>query len=105
MWPQNAYPAYAKEKAPGHAGIGRRTVPSVQARTLARAAHIVGGVAALANRLRVSAEGLQLWLSGKADPPSKVFLEAIDIVFQDKITHLNHPDDAYLTQQRDKNRG
>ena len=64
-------------------------MPTVHARTLARAAQIVGGAAALADRLRVAPEGLHIWLSGKAEPPARVFLEAVDILVQFQLTLLS----------------
>ena len=70
----------------------REVVPTVHARTLARAAQLVGGAAALADRLRVSPEGLHLWLSGKVEPPQRVFLEAIDIVLANQLDPLSKDD-------------
>ena len=63
-------------------------MPTVHARTIARAAQIVGGSAALCARLRVSPEGMTLWLSGKVEPPSRVFLDAVDIILEYQLTHL-----------------
>ena len=75
-------------------------MPTLHARTIARAALIVGGVPTLADRLRVTPEGIQLWISGKTDPPSRVFLEAIDIVLEYQITQIDHPDDDDLRQHQ-----
>lgn len=55
-------------------------MPNVHAVTLRRAAEIVGGEAALAARLRVSAGELAAWLRGSSTPPTNVFLQAVDIV-------------------------
>jgi hypothetical protein len=41
---------------------------------------IIGGVAPLAARLRVPVATLYRWLDGEAEPPTLVFLKAVDIV-------------------------
>ena len=53
---------------------------TVYTRVLHRACQIVGGVEALAARLRVPIATLYRWLEGEADPPAAVFLKAVDIV-------------------------
>ena len=53
---------------------------SIYTRVLHRACQMVGGVEALAARLRVPAPTLYRWLDGEADPPTNVFLKAVDIV-------------------------
>ena len=53
---------------------------SVRARTLSKAADIVGGPEALRRRLNVSALLLGLWLAGAETPPTDVFLKAVDII-------------------------
>ena len=55
-------------------------MPEVRARTLRRAAEIVGGEEALAGRLGITPSHLVLWLQGVADVPDSVFLRAVDIV-------------------------
>ena len=45
-----------------------------------RACQIVGGVEALAARLRVPVPTMFRWLDGEAEPPTPVFLKAVDIV-------------------------
>ena len=55
-------------------------MPNVHAVTLRRAAEILGGEAALASTLGVSAKDLAGWLRGTSTPPTKVFLQAVDIV-------------------------
>jgi hypothetical protein len=50
------------------------TVPELYARTLVRAAVIVGGEAELALRLNVKSNVLHLWIMSKATPPLDVFL-------------------------------
>ena len=53
---------------------------TVYTRVLHRACQMVGGVERLAARLRVPATTLYRWLDGEADPPTPVFLKAVDIV-------------------------
>ena len=53
---------------------------TVYTRVLHRACQIVGGVELLAARLRVPVPTLYRWLDGEAEPPSPVFLKAVDIV-------------------------
>ena len=53
---------------------------TVHARTLRRAAEIIGGEAALATWLHVTPSHLALWLSGTEHPPVEVFLKAVDVV-------------------------
>ena len=60
----------------------------VRARTLCRAAEIVGGRAPLGKYLKVSAICLAAWMGGFDTPPVDVFLKAVDIVVDDSITEL-----------------
>jgi hypothetical protein len=53
---------------------------TVYTRVLHRACQIIGGVEALATRLRVPVATLYRWLDGDAEPPTLVFLKAVDIV-------------------------
>jgi hypothetical protein len=53
---------------------------TVYTRVLHRACQIVGGIDALAARLRVPAPTLYRWLDGEAEPPTPIFLKAVDIV-------------------------
>ena len=53
---------------------------TVYTRVLHRACQIIGGVEPLAARLRVPATTLYRWLDGEAEPPTPVFLKAVDIV-------------------------
>jgi len=55
-------------------------VPTVWARTLRRAAELVGGELSLAARLNVRPGDLAAWLRGEAKPPAEVFLKAADII-------------------------
>ena len=52
---------------------------------LRRAADIMGGAAALQQRLSVDQHALELWLSGRAPVPEWVFVLAVDLVVRDDI--------------------
>jgi len=54
--------------------------PSVYARTLHRACEILGGMPALAAQLKVAPAELERWISGKAQPPLEIFLDAVEVV-------------------------
>jgi transcriptional regulator with XRE-family HTH domain len=54
----------------------------VRAKTLRRAAEIVGSEEALALRLGVTPSHLALWLRGAVEPPDGFFLRAVDIVLE-----------------------
>jgi hypothetical protein len=56
------------------------TLVTVYTRVLHRACQVVGGVEALAVRLRVPVPTLYRWLDGEAEPPTPVFLKAVDLV-------------------------
>ena len=64
-------------------------MPTVYARTLRRAAELVGGESALAARLAVSENELDLWLRNFVRPPSDVFLKAADIVAEHELRVLH----------------
>jgi hypothetical protein len=53
---------------------------TVYTRVLHRACQIIGGMEPLAARLRVPVATLYRWLDGEAEPPTPVFLKAVDIV-------------------------
>jgi hypothetical protein len=53
---------------------------TIYTRVLHRACQIAGGVESLATRLRVPAPTLYRWLDGESDPPTPIFLKAVDIV-------------------------
>lgn len=55
-------------------------MPSVHAKTLQRAAEIVGGEQQLALRLKVTPSHLALWIQGIERPPGDIFLKAVDLV-------------------------
>jgi hypothetical protein len=52
---------------------------------LRRAADIMGGAAALQQRLSVEQHALELWLSGRATVPEWVFVLAVDLVVRDDV--------------------
>jgi hypothetical protein len=60
------------------------TAPStrftVYTKVLHRACQNAGGVEKLAARLRVPVATLYRWLEGEAEPPTSVFLKAVDLV-------------------------
>jgi DNA-binding transcriptional regulator YdaS (Cro superfamily) len=57
----------------------------VYARTLTRAAEIVGGQRKLAFRLKVAPSRLTLWIAGLEQAPAHIFLQAVDVVLDRKI--------------------
>jgi transcriptional regulator with XRE-family HTH domain len=64
-------------------------MPTVYARTLRRAAELLGGEGALAARLGVTRDQLDLWLRNFVRPPNDVFLKAADIVGEHELRMLN----------------
>lgn len=67
---------------------------TVQARTLKRAADILGGEEQLARKLRVTPSHLARWIEGLADPPANVFLAAVDIVTEHDSPNPHEPPQA-----------
>jgi len=63
-------------------------MPTVYARTLRRAAELVGGEAELAAQLGVTKKELDLWIRNFVRPPSDVFLKAADIVGEHELRLL-----------------
>lgn len=61
-------------------------------RTLQRAADIVGGPLALAERLKVTPSHLELWLKGVESPGEEIFLRAVDIVSDDQRRTMGKTD-------------
>ncbi|HET7670709.1 MAG TPA: hypothetical protein VFK84_09900 [Burkholderiales bacterium] len=64
----------------------------VYMRTLQRAADIVGGPDALAQRLKVTPSHLELWLKGIESPREEIFLRAVDIVSDEQIDAMKKAD-------------
>ena len=64
----------------------------VYMRTLQRAADIVGGPEALAQKLRVTPSHLELWLKGLESPREEIFLLAVDIVSDDQVGAMKKTD-------------
>ena len=69
-------------------------MPTVYARTLRRAAELLGGEGALAARLGVTKDELDLWLRNFVRPPNDVFLKAADIVGEHELRMLNEQRNA-----------
>lgn len=55
-------------------------MPNLYARTLKRAAQVVGGAEPLAARLNVSETRLTFWINGAAPTPADIFLKAVDLI-------------------------
>jgi hypothetical protein len=53
---------------------------TVQTLTLHKACELLGGVSKLANYLHVPAISLVRWLDGDERPPTRVFLDCVDVV-------------------------
>ena len=60
----------------------------VYARTLARAAVLSGGSAALAKKLKVTPELVDAWITGLDGPPPAIFLAAVDLLMDDMLAAL-----------------
>jgi hypothetical protein len=56
---------------------------SVKTRALKLAARVLGGPEKLHERLGVPAAALDGWLSGRAEPPREILLEALDVILDD----------------------
>lgn len=63
-------------------------MPTVHARTVRRAAEIVGGIGVLAGQLEVRDELLKAWIEGELTVPQDVFLSCVDIVNADQLKHI-----------------
>ena len=60
-------------------------------RTLRRAIQVAGSEAKLAEQLRTSTEVLRKWVSGELQPPSKVYLAALDLLTRSVTKPLAKP--------------
>jgi hypothetical protein len=56
---------------------------SVFSRTFKKAAELIGGREKLCRRLRVPSAELDLWIADKAEPPTSIFLKAVDLVIDE----------------------
>jgi hypothetical protein len=68
---------------------------SIYTLALARAAEVEGGAKALAKRLCMPAEAVQLWIDGRLPTPGSVFLKAVDILLERSLACLE--EDAHWT--------
>jgi DNA-binding transcriptional regulator YdaS (Cro superfamily) len=66
-------------------------MPTVHARTVQRAAEIVGGLEALAAQLDVRDENLKKWLQGALQVPQEIFLRCADIVNAHQLKEISGP--------------
>jgi hypothetical protein len=57
----------------------------LQIRALERAIEISGNAATLRNELGVAEHSLDLWLSGRAGMPQRVFMAVVDLILRDDI--------------------
>ena len=64
-------------------------MPTVHARTLRRAAEIVGGLEALAAQLDVRDENLKKWLEGQLPVSQEIFLRCVDIVNAHQLDEIS----------------
>jgi hypothetical protein len=67
---------------------------TIHSRVLRRACQKVGGVGPLALRLGVPEAALYRWLEGEEEPPTPIFLQAVDIVMP-----LWGPEDEILARE------
>jgi len=61
-------------------------VSDLYARTLRRAAEIVGGEQELASKLNVTPSHLALWIQAIEIPSANIFLKAVDIVSEHDLS-------------------
>jgi hypothetical protein len=71
---------------------GGHTMPTVHARTVRRAAEIVGAVEALAAQLNVQYELIREWMEGNLPVPQNLFLRCVDIVNADQLRKIGGAD-------------
>ena len=74
---QTAKSTNTRTSSRGNAGPSQ---PTVQRLVLHTACELAGGEAKLAHHLGVPAMALSRWLHGDEKPPTKVFLDCVDIV-------------------------
>ncbi|OGA59948.1 MAG: hypothetical protein A3G81_25925 [Betaproteobacteria bacterium RIFCSPLOWO2_12_FULL_65_14] len=68
---------------------GKEKMPTVHARTLRRAAQIVGGPSGLAAQLGVPLDDVVCWLQGTKRVPQEIFLAAVDIVVAHDVKEIS----------------
>jgi hypothetical protein len=66
-------------------------MPTVHARTVLRAAEIVGGVEELAAQLEVGDASIKKWMEGQLAVPQEIFLRCVDIVNAHQLDELSGP--------------
>ena len=69
-------------------------MPTVHARTVRRAAEIVGGVQLLAAALDARDANLKKWLGGEVPVPENIFLKCVDIVNAEQLDQISLPKDS-----------
>ena len=67
-------------------------MPTVHARTVRRAAEIVGAIKALAAQLHVQDELIRKWMEGELPVPEELFLRCVDIVDADQVRKIGGAD-------------
>ena len=67
-------------------------MPTVRARTVRRAAEIVGAIEALAAQLNVQYELIREWMEGNLPVPQDLFLRCVDIVNADQLRKIGGAD-------------
>jgi hypothetical protein len=64
-------------------------MPTIHARTVQRAAEILGGIEVLAAQLDVRDENLKKWLEGTLAVPQEIFLRCVDIVNAHQLNEIS----------------
>ena len=67
-------------------------MPTVHARTVRRAAEIVGAIEALAAQLHVQDEVIRKCMEGELPVPEELFLRCVDIVNADQLREIGGAD-------------
>jgi hypothetical protein len=60
--------------------LARPSRETTYVRALHRACLLLGGLAQLADHLKVSEHAVRTWLEGREEPPESVFLAAVEII-------------------------
>jgi len=74
----------------------------IHERTLLRAAGILGGVDALAERLQVHPALLGMWMRGTMALPADVFLKVVDILLERDVDSILSPPEPAAPKEDDK---